>query len=73
MVLQSLKQEAVLMLGKALSKKVADLHAHINFEDTYQPYKHEQINFVGINSPRRIEYDKTNPAFKKLINLIRSR
>ena len=67
--LQILKPNAVLMLGKGLSKKVADLHVHTKFEDTYQPYMHKQTNFLGIdNSPfGKPIYSKAVPAFEKLL------
>ena len=68
-VLQRLKPDAVLMLGKDLSKWVADQHEHTNIEwKQYQPYQHGNINFLGIDTPHgRLSYDKAIPAFKELL------
>ena len=74
-VLQILKPDAVLMLGKGLSKKVADLHVHTKFEDTYLPYIHKQINFLGIDNSSygRPSCGKAVPAFEKILANTRRR
>ena len=66
MVLEILKPDAVLMLSKPLTDWMISQH---NGEDLkiYQPYQHEQINFVGI--PGSGSYDKAIPAFQELIKL----
>ena len=69
-VLQSLKPDAVLMLGKELSDWVISQHNHGNLR-MYHTYQHENINFLGIYHPssrRFFKYDEAIPAFNELIN-----
>ena len=73
--LHKLEPNAVLMLGSDLSWWVKKLHRHVNFKENYQPYRHEQINFLGIYHPsaRYFIYNEVLPAFKKLMELTCSR
>ena len=74
-VLQSLKPDAVLMLGKELSDCVVNQHNHGNLR-MYHAYQHENINFLGIYHPssrRFFKYDKAIQAFNELIKLTESR
>ena len=74
-VLQSLKPDAVLMLGKTLSDWVVFQHNHGNLR-MYHVYQHENINFLGIYHPSvfgGFPYKEAISAFKKLIKLTEPR
>ena len=66
-VLQSLKPDAVLMLGKELSDCVVYQHNHGNLK-MYHPYQYENIIFLGIYHPSSygFPYNEAIPAFNEL-------